>query len=51
MPDALIPRRSEIVDPGEVENLRPEAGGHLFRPVGRAGIHYDDLIDNGRDAL
>ena len=51
MPDALIPRRREIVTPGEIENLRPEVRCNFFGPVGRAGIDDDDFIGEVRGRL
>jgi len=51
MPDALIPRRCEIVTPGEIENLRAKAGRDFFGPVRRAGIDNDGFIDKIRGRL
>ena len=35
----------EVVDPGEVEDPRPERAGDLHGAVGRAGVDDDDLVE------
>ena len=36
----------EVVDPGEIEDLRPELPGDLARAIDAAGIDDDDLIED-----
>ena len=41
---ALVPRRGEVVLPGEVRHLRAELPTELDGPVAGAGVHHHDLV-------
>ncbi len=47
--ERLIPRRGEVVDPGELEHVGSELLGDLDRPIARPGIDDDALIEDPAD--
>ena len=47
--EGLVAGRGEIVDPGELEHVGPEAAGDLPGTVGRTGVDDDDLADDVAD--
>jgi hypothetical protein len=51
MPDALIPRRREVVAPGELEHPRPQLGCQVTSAVGGAGIDDNGFINEVRGGL
>ena len=43
--ERVIASCGKIVVPGPFKNAGSKRRGNLSRPVGRAGVRYDDLID------